>query len=112
MPMLGPASARSPCTTPPCCRIEQALGYRAGSSIGSRVMTARSIAAKLALVAGILVWAGAASAAEIKVMSSGGFAAAYRDLAKEFERTTEHKVVNIWGPSMGSTPQAIRNRLA
>jgi len=55
---------------------------------------------------------GAAGAAEIKVVSSGGFAAAYRELVPEFERASGHKVVTDWGPSMGNTPQAIPQRLA
>src|SRR4030081_1014470 len=54
----------------------------------------------------------AAASAEIKVMSSAGFATAYKELAAEFERTTENKIVNAWGPSMGSTPQAVPNRIA
>ena len=54
----------------------------------------------------------AAGAAEIKVMSSAGFKAAYLELAAEFERATGHKIVNAWGPSMGGTPQAVPNRIA
>jgi molybdate transport system substrate-binding protein len=54
----------------------------------------------------------AADAAEIKVMSSAGFKAAYLELTTEFERTTGHKIVNAWGPSMGNTPQAVPNRIA
>lgn len=53
-----------------------------------------------------------ASAAEIKVMSSAGFKAAYLELVAEFERSTGHTVVNAWGPSMGETPQAVPNRIA
>jgi molybdate transport system substrate-binding protein len=55
---------------------------------------------------------GAAQAAEIKVMISGGFSAAYEELVPQFERTSGHKVVTERGPSMGETPQAIPNRLA
>jgi molybdate transport system substrate-binding protein len=51
-------------------------------------------------------------AAEIKVVSSGGFAAAYKELAPEFEQASGHKLVTDWGPSMGNTPQAIPQRLA
>ena len=50
-------------------------------------------------------------AAEIRVMSSGGFRAAYLALAPEFERATGHKLVSIWGGSMGSAPTTIPNRL-
>src|SRR5204862_258831 len=54
----------------------------------------------------------AAGAAEIKVFISGGFSAAYNQLAPQFERATGHKVITERGPSMGETAQAIPNRLA
>ncbi len=57
-------------------------------------------------------FASAAGAAEITVMISGGFSAAYYKLVPEFERASGHKVVTLRGPSMGETPQAIPNRLA
>jgi molybdate transport system substrate-binding protein len=73
----------------------------------------RSMASRAFLViASILIFASTAGAAEIKVISSGGFSAAYRELAAEFERTTGNKIVNAWGPSMGNTPQAVPNRIA
>ncbi|ACL57712.1 substrate-binding domain-containing protein [Methylobacterium nodulans] len=65
----------------------------------------------LAFAAAILASA-AAPAAEVRVVSSGGFAAAYRALAPEFERRTGHGLVTEWGPSMGQTPQAVPARLA
>ncbi|WP_211107040.1 substrate-binding domain-containing protein [Nitrospirillum amazonense] len=52
-----------------------------------------------------------ANAAELHVASSGGFAAAYKALAPEFEKRTGHTLVSVWGPSMGDTPEAIPNRL-
>lgn len=63
------------------------------------------------LAAGLLL-AGAAQAAEIRVVSSGGFAAAWRTLAPVFERQTGDHVVMAWGPSMGTTHNAIPVRLA
>jgi molybdate transport system substrate-binding protein len=54
----------------------------------------------------------AAIAAEIHVMSSAGFRAAYLELVTKFEQQTGHHVVNAWGPSMGATPQAVPNRIA
>ena len=48
---------------------------------------------------------------EIHVVSSGGFAAAYRVLAPQFESKTGHKLTAQWGPSMGDTPGAIPQRL-
>lgn len=52
-----------------------------------------------------------AFADEIHVASSGGFAAAYRALAPGFEAHTGHKLVAVWGPSMGETSGAIPKRL-
>ncbi len=50
----------------------------------------------------------AASAAEVRVMISGGLTAAYNALVPEFERLTGHKVLTAYGPSMGTTVNAIR----
>jgi len=78
-------------------------------------MLMRSISAnfrKLALgFAGALLLAGAAGAAEVRVMISGGLSAAYNVLVPEFERTTGHKVLTAYGPSMGTTINAIPLRL-
>jgi molybdate transport system substrate-binding protein len=59
----------------------------------------------------VLFSAGFADAAEIKVMSSGGFSAAYSSLTPEFERHTGNKVDTVSGPSMGTAPDAIPVRL-
>jgi molybdate transport system substrate-binding protein len=74
----------------------------------SRTIVTRALAL---CAAGALFVAGAAGAAEIKVMISGGFSAAYRTLIPEFEATTRNTVTTAAGPSMGNTPQAIPNRL-
>src|SRR5713226_5109736 len=63
------------------------------------------------VMASILALAAAARAAEVKVMISGGFSSAYRDLAPQFERATGNTLATERGPSMGETPQAIPNRL-
>ncbi len=52
-----------------------------------------------------------ATAAEVRVMISGGLTAAYKALVPEFERTTGHKVLTAYGPSMGTTTNAIPVRL-
>ena len=62
-------------------------------------------------LAGLLT-AAAAGAAEIKVMNSGGFAAPYKALAPEFEQKTHDHLEIAWGPSMGTTHDAIPVRLA
>jgi molybdate transport system substrate-binding protein len=61
--------------------------------------------------ASILWLTGTASAAEVRVMISGGLTAAYNALVPEFERATGHKVLTAFGPSMGTTTNAIPVRL-
>lgn len=76
-------------------------------------MKTRSIAsASVALViASIQFFAGTAQAAEVKVMISGTFLAAYQDLVPEFERTTGNTVVTSSGSSTGRAPNTIQSRL-
>src|SRR6201987_2024885 len=64
------------------------------------------------LVALLVLSSALAPAADIRVVSSGGFAAAYRTLAPEFEQTTGNHLITGWGPSMGSTTDAVPQRLA
>src|SRR6202158_1158863 len=67
-----------------------------------------------ALLLGItaaLLLAGSAGAAEVRVMISGGLTAAYQVLVPEFERATGNKVLTAYGPSMGTTVNAIPIRL-
>jgi molybdate transport system substrate-binding protein len=56
--------------------------------------------------------AGPASAADVQVMISAGFHAAYSELAPAFERASGHHLVTTRGPSMGDSPEAIPARLA
>jgi molybdate transport system substrate-binding protein len=78
-------------------------------------MLMKSISAnfrKLALgIVSALLLAGSANAAEVRVMISGGLTAAYRELVPEFERLTGNKVLTAYGPSMGTTVNAIPIRL-
>jgi len=62
-------------------------------------------------IASTLLLANGASAAEVRVMISGGLTAAYKQLVPEFERATGHKVQTAYGPSMGTTANAIPVRL-
>jgi molybdate transport system substrate-binding protein len=64
----------------------------------------------LGLVAALLL-SGAARAAEVRVMISGGLSAAYNALVPQFERATGNKVLTAYGPSMGTTVNAIPVRL-
>jgi molybdate transport system substrate-binding protein len=56
--------------------------------------------------------AAAETAGTIKVIISGGFAAVYRDVLPEFERTTGIKVETGSGASEGTGPKTIRHQLA
>jgi molybdate transport system substrate-binding protein len=53
-----------------------------------------------------------AQATDVHVVSSGGFAQAYKDLSGPFERASGDHLVSEWGPSMGATKNAIPARLA
>ena len=66
----------------------------------------------LTLGVAVALWlAGSAQAAEIHVMISGGLSAAYNALVPAFEKATGNKVVTAYGPSMGTTVNAIPVRL-
>ena len=64
-----------------------------------------------ALLGALVLASQVASAAQIQVVSSGGFAAALRLLGPGYERSSGNTLVVAWGPSMGQTPEAIPNRL-
>ena len=67
----------------------------------------------VAIGVALSLWlAGAAQAAEVHVMISGGLSAAYNALVPEFEKATGNKVVTAYGPSMGTTVNAIPMRLS
>jgi len=51
------------------------------------------------------------SADEIKVVTSGGFTAAYLELVPQYETATHNKLSTEFGPSMGTTHNAIPVRL-
>jgi molybdate transport system substrate-binding protein len=68
---------------------------------------------RLPILVALLVLSSALTrAADIRVVSSGGFAAAYRTLAPQFEKTTGNHLITGWGPSMGNTTDAVPQRLA
>jgi molybdate transport system substrate-binding protein len=71
---------------------------------------------KLAAIAALLLICAFLSVAtaradEIKVVTSGGFTAAYLELVPEYEGATHTKLVTEFGPSMGTTHNAIPIRL-
>ena len=52
-----------------------------------------------------------AFAQEIRVMTSGAFTAAYRELVPQFEHKTHYKVATSYGASMGGAPDSIPVRI-
>jgi molybdate transport system substrate-binding protein len=75
----------------------------------SKLTAIRSLALVFATT---LLLSSAARAAEVRVMISGGLTAAYQVLVPEFEKATGNKVITAYGPSMGTTVNAIPVRLA
>src|SRR5260370_2808284 len=63
------------------------------------------------LGAAVLLSAGAASAADVRVMISAGLYGVYSELGPAFERARGHRLVTTRGPSMGDSPEAIPTRL-
>jgi molybdate transport system substrate-binding protein len=62
-------------------------------------------------LAGALFLSASANAADVRVMISGGLTAAFNALVPEFEKQTGDKVLVAYGPSMGTTINAIPVRL-
>jgi molybdate transport system substrate-binding protein len=69
-----------------------------------------AVVSALALICTFLT-APTARADEIKVVTSGGFTAAYLELVPQYEGATHHKLSTEFGPSMGTTHNAIPIRL-
>jgi molybdate transport system substrate-binding protein len=70
---------------------------------------ARSVAfAGLGLLLGL---SQVATATDIRVVSSGGFTAAYNQLVPLYEQASGNKVITSYGASMGTAPDSIPSRL-
>jgi len=65
---------------------------------------------RLVFVIAALAWP-AASSAQLNVIMSGGFSAAYQEILPEFEKTTGITVTTARGPSQGNAPNAIGSQL-
>jgi len=77
-----------------------------------KTISRRKFAALAALpLIGALLSVTSARADEIKVVTSGGFTAAYLELVPEYEGAAHNKLVTEFGPSMGTTHNAIPIRL-
>src|ERR1700712_2244099 len=75
-------------------------------------LSSPTFVARAATILSALLFAGAACADPLNVVSSGGFAAAYKKLAAQCGRESGQQVPAEWGPSMGQTVNAIPPRLA
>jgi molybdate transport system substrate-binding protein len=74
-------------------------------------MPQRKFASILLLMLCMSLTAAIVRADEIKVVTSGGFTAAYLELVPAYESSTHNKLVTEFGPSMGTTHNAIPIRL-
>lgn len=77
----------------------------------------RALGALLGIAASVGLALGASApsavqAAEIRVVTSGGFSAAYDQLVPLYEQATGHKVITARGASIGNAPDSIPSRLA
>ncbi len=73
---------------------------------GRKIIQAAALLLACALLSAI-----AARADEIHVVTSGGFTAAYLELVPRYESETHNKLITEFGPSMGTTHNAIPIRL-
>ncbi len=71
---------------------------------------AHALARLILALAGILALPTSAYA-QVKVLMSGGFAAAYNEVLPEFERTTGTKVTTATGVSQGDGPETITSQV-
>lgn len=69
-------------------------------------------AARHAMLVMLLWLAAPAWADEIRVITSGGFTAAYQKLVPLYEAATNDRVTTAYGASMGNAPDSIPSRLA
>lgn len=83
-------------------------------SCTTTITTMKKLLLKLCAAALVASSAAAANvqAADLHVMSSGGFTAAYKVLGPRFSSRTGDTLDTALGPSMGKSPEAIPNRLA
>jgi len=59
-----------------------------------------------------LLFAHITQAAELRVITSGAFTEAYKQLAPMYEQATGHKIISAFGASIGNAPDSIPSRFA
>ncbi|MBQ0929073.1 substrate-binding domain-containing protein [Ideonella alba] len=67
---------------------------------------------RLSLLAGLALAQVGAWAAEIRVVTSGAFTEAYKQLIPIYEQATGHTVISSFGASIGNAPDSIPSRFA
>ena len=82
---------------------------RRGETVKS--ISHRNVAEAAALVLTCALSIATVRGTEVKVVTSGAFTAAYLELVPEYERATHNKLATEFGPSMGTTHNAIPVRL-
>jgi molybdate transport system substrate-binding protein len=73
-------------------------------------MTRRAFVGVVLAIASVLA-VPAAAYAQVKVIISGGFSAAYKELLPEFEHSTDIRVTTTSGGSVGTGPNTVGNQL-
>lgn len=66
---------------------------------------------KAAALGAAILLSGAVQAADIHVIATGALKGAFTRLVPAFEQASGHKLLIAWGPSYGSSPDAIPTRL-
>jgi molybdate transport system substrate-binding protein len=100
-------------TSSAASRLDACLGWIIRSTwSGAVICRELKVHALVFCVAAALLSSVAASADEVKVMISGGFASAYRALGPQFEEAVGNTLVTVWGPVVGTAANAIPMRLA
>jgi molybdate transport system substrate-binding protein len=72
----------------------------------------RRAALRLSLLAALALGQAAAMAAEIRVITSGAFTEAYKQLIPLYEQASGHKVISSFGASTGNASDSIPSRFA
>lgn len=72
----------------------------------------RRLLHRLGLCVALLLLSAAAGAGEIRVITSGAFTEAYKQLIPIYEQATGHTVISSFGASIGNAPDSIPSRFA
>jgi ABC-type molybdate transport system substrate-binding protein len=89
----------------------RASGHDPRSTASAAVRPSRSITFAITFAITAVLALPTASFAQVKVIISGGFSAAYRELLPEFERTSGVTVTTTTGGSQGNGPNTIGAQL-